>query len=119
MTLAQRTAVSHAIWHSPHLMQMAVRRNLKNLSPSKHVQASKLGSVRYAIRKERKNLIAVQFKDVGIEVTDSHGSLAELCEAMLLTSLIRKHNDGQAWNDHLGMHTAVCVSYNLDGGKNT
>jgi hypothetical protein len=115
MTLAQRTAVHHAIRNSPHLTPTAIRRNLKNLSPSKHVPASKLQSIRYAARKERNNLVQIQFKDLDIMVTDTHGSLSELCDAMFLTDLIGKHNSNNA-EHHMGLHQAVCVAYELDGG---
>jgi len=116
MTLAQRSAVKDAIRASPHLTPIAVRRNLKNLSPTKHVAASKLQSVRYAVRQERKKLVAVQFPDLGVSITDTHGSLSELCDAILLTNFIRKHNDSTD-DFHLGMHTPVCVSYHLEGGE--
>jgi hypothetical protein len=46
-------------------------------------------------------------------VTDTHGSLTELCVAMLLSNLIRKHNSVEG-DHHMHMHQAVCVAYELD-----
>ena len=116
MSLAQRSAVQKAIRLAPHLTPIAVRRNLKNLSPSKHVPASQLGSVRYAVRQERQKLVEIHFANVGVRVTDTHGSLTILCDAMLLSNMIRKHND--ATDDyHMDMHSAICVAYHLDGGE--
>ena len=113
LSVMQRNAIKTVMKSNPHATPCQVRRVLKDFSPTKVIPANRLQSVRHAVRNERKDMVEMNFN--GLKVTDSHGSLTQLCESMLLSNLVSRHNDpGDEF--HLKMHTSVICSYHLDGG---
>jgi hypothetical protein len=111
----QRNAVALALQAAPLLTPVEVRRNLKNFSPEKRIDAERLPSVRRAVRQIRADMTAVEFAHCPVPVTGSLGSLTSMCESMFLPALIRRHND-QDDDFHLDFYTTTCISYKTDGG---
>ena len=116
LSIMQRNAIKTVMKSNPHATPTQVRRVLKDFSPTKVIPASKLTSVRHAVRKERVEMVEMNFN--GLKLTDTHGSLTQLCESMLLSNLVKRHNDSDD-DFHFKMHTTVVCSYCLDGGEFT
>ena len=78
----QRNAIHTAVSAHPQAKPTEVRRNLKNFSPSKHVSASRLKSVGYAVRQERDTLAVNEL--YGISVDDTVQSVQLFCQSAWL-----------------------------------
>jgi len=111
----QRIAIFTALQAAPHLTPVEVRHNIKNFSPSKHIEAAKLSSVRRAVRSARSCMTALEFPECDVPLTDSHGSLASFCESIFLSSAVERHNNDDS-EFHLDLHQMVCIAYKTDGG---
>ena len=114
LSVPQRNAILTVLRSNPHATPIMVRRVLKDQSPTKKIPADKLQSVRNAVRNERKEMVQVSFG--GLQVTDTHGSLTQLCKSMLLSTPVERHNDSDD-DFHLHLHQNVVCNYNLDGGN--
>lgn len=110
----QRNAIHTAVSAHPQAKPTEVRRNLKNFSPSKHVSASRLKSVGYAVRQERDTLAVNEL--YGISVDDTVQSVQLFCQSAWLGDLIARHNDADDLF-HLDLFAPVCIAYKLDQGN--
>ena len=90
----------------PQAKPTEVRHNLKNFSPSKHVSASRLKSVGYAVRQERDTLAVNEL--YGISVDDTVQSVQLFCQSAWLGDLIARHNDADDLF-HLDLFAPVCI----------
>ena len=87
----QRNAIHTAVSANSQAKPTEVRRNLKNFSPSKHVGASRLKSVGYALWEQRDTLAVNEL--YWISVDDTVQSVHFFCQSAWLGDLIARHNE--------------------------
>ena len=115
LSVHQRSAVIASVKSAPLATGSAVRSNLKNMSPDKHVACDQrsMGAVSRLVKNARRQLITDRMS--GIDIDGSEGSMIRFAESISLKTLIEKHNDP---NDsfHLDEHQPFCSGYQFRDG---